>query len=235
MFLLKTKFPQYYRYHGRKITKKISQNKLNLLNTLYDKYSIDQEIISIHETKNLKKKFKIPKNKFTKTNVEIGFGDGEFLIQNAIKNPNELFIGIEVYINGIARVLSYISKLSIKNIKLSNLNSLYFLEVASPSSLDKIYIINPDPWSKKRHNKRRFITSKNIKLIVNLIKKRNSIYITTDSEEYFQYIEKLIIDQKEFFGEVKLEILNENDKLFNISRYQRKATKNGEKIYLITI
>ena len=92
------------------------------------------------------------------TNIEIGFGNGEFLIKNAITRPNELFIGVEVYLNGIAKVLESILDFGLKNIMLSNLNSFYFLEAMPYKSIDKIFLINPDPWVKKRHHKRRLMS-----------------------------------------------------------------------------
>ena len=67
-------------------------------------------------------------------------------------NPNEMFIGSEVYINGIARVLKKIVELDINNIRLSNINSFYLLKALPSKSVDSIYLINPDPWEKKKHH-----------------------------------------------------------------------------------
>ena len=122
-----------------------------------------------------------------------------------------------------------------QNLILSNLNCLYFLQALPNDSIDKIYIINPDPWIKKRHHKRRLINHENIKLFTQITKKRNEIYITTDSKVYLQHIKALFIEYNDFYRKAKIQKLKENDNLYNISRYQRKAMKNGEKIYLINI
>ena len=93
------------------------------------------------------RKIVIP-NRYDIFNIEIGFGNGEFLIKNAVSRPNELFIGVEVYLNGIAKVLESIL-IFLKNIMLSNLNSFYFLEAMPYKSIDKIFIINPRSLGKE--------------------------------------------------------------------------------------
>ena len=234
MFSLKDEYPKYYSYQGRKISKKISLSKKNKIKKLFNKYSIDNSIIQFHHNKISSIKNFSPKN-FRKVNIEIGFGNGEFLIKNAINNPKELFIGIEVYINGIANVLSTIADCYLDNIILSNLNSIYFLQAMPYKSVDKIFIINPDPWEKKRHNKRRLISYEIIKLLTQIIKTKNSIYITTDSESYLNDTKYLLDKHKSSLGDYRISVLSKNDQLFGISRYQRKAIEKGRKIYLLKI
>ena len=108
----------------------------------YSDFSFDQDIIECLTNDKLKRKIDIP-DRYDITNIEIGFGNGEFLIKNAISRPNELFIGVEVYLNGIAKVLESILDFGLKNIMLSNLNSSYFLEAMPDKSIDKIF---PEAW-----------------------------------------------------------------------------------------
>ena len=230
MFSSKSEYPKYYSYKGRKISKKISLTQKELIHKIYNQYSLDEQIIKYHSNYNSNKKIILPK-RFKRVNIEIGFGNGDFLIKNAISYPNELFIGIEVYLNGIAKVLTNISKIKLENIILSHLNSIYFLEAIPYRSVDKIFIINPDPWIKKKHNKRRLISSEVIKLLINLIKTKNSIYITTDSELYLKDMVSLITKYVGNIGTYDVRILSKNDRLYGISRYQRKAIEKGEKIY----
>lgn len=201
------------------------------MNEFYNKLSLDENIIQCHINKN--KKIFIPDN-FDKINVEIGFGNGEFLIKNAISKPNELFIGVEVYLNGIAKVLTIILNLGLKNIILCNINSIYFLEVMPYKSVDKIFIINPDPWKKKRHKKRRLISNETIKFLINIVKSKKSIYITTDSKTYLEDVVNLLRVRKNTLINYEFSILSKNHKLYGISRYQRKAIEKGGKIYLLT-
>ena len=230
LFSLKIEYPKYYSYQGRKVSKKISLSKRDLIEKIYNQYSLDEYVIKYHHNKNFNKKIVLP-NEFKKVCIEIGFGNGDFLIKNAISYPEELFIGIEVYLNGIAKVLTNISKIKLENIILSHLNSIYFLEAIPYRSVDKIFIINPDPWIKKKHYKRRLISSRVIKLLINLIKSKNSIYITTDSELYLKDMVSLISRHVGNIGTYDVRILSKNDRLYGISRYQRKAIEKGEKIY----
>ena len=141
---------KYYRYQGRKISKTITQTNLNLLQNFYSLYSYDKEIIQYFESNRNNKKFVIKNTKFNKINIEVGFGDGEYLLKNAINNPQELFIGVEFYKNGIAKVLKNILDFKISNLKLSNINGMYLLSALPNHSVDSLLIINPDPWHKKK-------------------------------------------------------------------------------------
>ncbi len=223
----------YYSYQGRKISKKISVSKKNLIKKIYNQYSLDESILRYHNNKELDKKVVFPKN-FEKVNIEIGFGNGEFLIKNAISYPKELFIGVEVYLNGIAKVLTAISEHNIENIILSNINSFYFLEAIPHKSVDKIFIINPDPWIKKRHHKRRLMSYETLRLLCKIVKLKNSTHMTTDSETYLNYSENLLSQHRDIVENYSVSILSKNDKLYGISRYQRKAIEKGGKIYLLT-
>ncbi len=232
MSILRSQYPQFYRYYGRKISKKLSTDNLTLLNKYYNEYSLDEEIIKNYLTD---RSLKLKKDRFKKINIELGFGNGEFLIKNALSKPKELFIGCEVYVNGVAKVLKQILLLKIDNIKLCNLNCIYFLNILSPSSVDKIFIINPDPWIKKRHHKRRIISLKNIKLFNKIVKKTKSTYVTTDSQSYVRDVEDLFRNHASELGDLELSILSNKDKLYGISRYQKKAIEKGDQIYLLTL
>ena len=197
-------------------------------------YSFDQEIIECLNNDKINRKIDIP-DRYDITNIEIGFGNGEFLIKNAISRPNELFIGVEVYLNGIAKVLESILDFGLKNIMLSNLNSFYFLVATPHRSIDKIFLINPDPWVKKRHHKRRLMSYKILSLLNKIIKSKNSIYMTTDSSDYLRDTVSLLNEHKNSLGTFSSSTLNKNDELYGISKYQRKAIENGGKIYLLTL
>tara|TARA_A100000164_G_scaffold50356_1_gene39016 strand:- start:9 stop:578 length:570 start_codon:yes stop_codon:yes gene_type:complete len=166
--------------------------------------------------------------------IEVGFGDGEHLIQSAITNPKTLFVGSEVYVNGVAKVLKKILEHDIKNIRLCGMNFIYLLKTLDQNSIDEIQIINPDPWHKKRHFKRRLVNLENIIKIIRVVKNKYSSYITTDSESYFDYINEIFISNSKIIHLNKNKILSKNDRLYGVSRYQRKAIKNGEKIYQLT-
>lgn len=232
LYHLRKTYPKYYSYQGRNKSRKLSDKNKLIIKEFYEKYSIDSDIINSHLGKN---KNKLSYNiKFSNIVLEVGFGDGEYLIKKAISKPDSLFIGNEIYINGISKVLSSIIELNITNILICGINASYFLQTLEKNSIDEIYIINPDPWLKKRHCKRRFLNKKNILLLNKIIKKKNCISFTTDAEQYFISVLNILNQYKKYFLNKKFKILTNTDKLFGVSRYQRKAINEGRKIYQIT-
>ena len=233
MFELNNSFPEFYQFHGRRISKKISASNIDLIKNKFEEYSIDNDVINLLNKKNYKLNLSI-NNSFKKIIIEVGFGNGDYLINSAKENPNFLYIGSEVYINGIARVLKYISNYNLNNIKLCGMNFLYLMKSLKLKTIDEIYVINPDPWPKKRHNKRRLLNLNNLLSMNNLLKKGGKIFITTDSKDYFDDISLAINDEKQF-DRVTFGRMTDSDVLRGISNYQRKAILNKRDIYKIEI
>ena len=153
MIDLKNRYSDFYKFYGRRISKKLSSNSLEVIENYFSNKSFDLEVIECFNNKlflNLDKKYK-------KVYLEIGFGNGDFLISSAKLNNDNFFIGSEVYLNGFSKVLKYIETNNLKNIKICNTNFIFLISVLNPLSLDAVYLINPDPWQKLRHQKRRII------------------------------------------------------------------------------
>ena len=233
MFDLSNSFPEFYQFHGRRISKKISVSNIDLIKNKFEEHSIDNDVISLLNQKNYKLDLSI-NNDFKKIIIEVGFGNGDYLINNAKENPNFLYIGSEVYINGIARVLKHILNYNLNNIKLCGMNFLHLMKSLKLKTIDEIYVINPDPWPKKRHNKRRLLNCNNLLSMNNLLKKGGKIFITTDSKDYFDEINLAINDEKQF-DRVTFARMNDTDVMRGISNYQRKAILNKKDIYKIEI
>ena len=162
------------------------------------------------------------------------YGELHYLISIAEKNQDFLYIGSEVYINGIAKVLKHIEKFNVNNIKLCGLNFLYLLKSLKFKTIDEIYVINPDPWPKKRHNKRRLLNHDNLLSMNKLLKKTGKIFISTDSKDYFDEI-KLSINNEKQLDKVIFECMSDIDSMYGISNYQKKAISMKKDIYKIEI
>ena len=233
MFDLNNKFPELYQFHGRRISKRISKSNIDLINNNFAKYSIDNDVINLLNKENYNFNLSLNSN-YKKIIIEVGFGNGDYLISNAKKNPDFLYIGSEVYINGIAKVLKYISTHNVNNIKLCGINFLYLLKSLKFKTIDEIYVINPDPWPKKRHNKRRLLSRENLLLMNKLLKKNGKIFISTDSEDYFNSI-VLALENEKQFEKVISGCMSDLDIMYGISKYQRKAISRKKDIYKIEI
>ncbi len=233
MIDLKNKFPEFYQFHGRKISKKLSSSSINLIKNDFEKYSIDREVINLLNKKSYNLDLRL-NNNFKKIIIEAGFGNGEYLIKNAKNKPDYLYIGSEIYINGIAKVLRHITRLNLENIKLCGVSFLYLLKSLKFKTIDEIYVINPDPWPKKRHKKRRLLNLDNLLLMNKALKNKGKIFISTDSKDYYDDI-MLAINSERQFDKIVSECMSNSDDMYGISKYQRKAILNKQAIYKIEI
>ena len=117
--------------------------------------------------------------------LDIGFGNGKFLIEMAAREPDCNFVGMDFYHKGIRKVITRINKLQIKNIRIvygdaREKISLLFQD----ESLDKVYINFPDPWPKKRHYKRRLVKPPFVDLVTSKLVPGGEVQIATDSQPY---------------------------------------------------
>ncbi len=233
MFDLNNKFSELYQFHGRRISKRISASNIELIKNKFEEYSIDIDVIHSLNKQNYNLDLSL-NNNFKKIIIEVGFGNGEYLISSSKKNPDFLYIGSEVYINGIAKVLKYITKYNVSNIKLCGINFLYLLNSLKFKTIDEIYVINPDPWPKKRHNKRRLLNRDSLISMNRLLKEDGKIFISTDSVDYFDEI-KLAINSEKQFNKIIFGCMSDSDAMHGISHYQKKAISKKTDIYKIEI
>lgn len=127
------------------------------------------------------------------TVLEIGFGMGDSLLQQALHYPENNYLGIEVHRPGIAFMLMQIEKHNLKNIKIFYADAVEVLARSIPKhSLDMIQIFFPDPWPKTRHHKRRLIQPQFIELLHGRLKLNGKLHLATDWENYAQHMLKVI-------------------------------------------
>ena len=117
--------------------------------------------------------------------LEIGFGMGQSLAEMARANPDANFIGIEVHRPGVGRLLHSIAEHDIRNIRVYCHDAVEILRDCIPdASLDTVQIFFPDPWHKKRHNKRRLIQPGFVALLASKLKPGGTLHLATDWEDY---------------------------------------------------
>src|SRR5437868_6329326 len=116
--------------------------------------------------------------------LEIGFGGGEHLIAEARACPHGGFIGCEPYVNGMAKILGQIEDHNVGNIRLFAGDAAELLAWAPPQSLDRIDLIHPDPWPKRRHWKRRFVQDANVAAMARVLKPAGEFRFVCDIDDY---------------------------------------------------
>ena len=128
-------------------------------------------------------------NSYTKTVFEIGFGMGEATAHIAGVLPDTLFLACEVHQPGVGALLKRIEEQSIPNIRIISHDAVQALDKMIPKhSLDGIHIFFPDPWHKKRHNKRRLIQQPFIATLVQHLKPGGYLHCATDWQPYAEQI-----------------------------------------------
>ena len=121
--------------------------------------------------------------------LEIGFGNGDSLLEMAINAPDQNFLGIEVYEAGIGRLINEANKHQLSNLKIIKADAVKVLEHhIKDDSFDTFQLFFPDPWHKKKHHKRRIIQTDFLNLISNKLQDGGTMHMATDWENYAEYM-----------------------------------------------
>lgn len=116
--------------------------------------------------------------------LEIGFGGGEHLIWQAEHNPDVLMIGCEPFMDGIAKVLDAVATRNLTNIRLHADDARAVLRWLQPGSIDRVFILFPDPWPKTRHRKRRLVNSETVADLARAMRAGAELRLGTDIGDY---------------------------------------------------
>ncbi|MDR1694893.1 MAG: tRNA (guanosine(46)-N(7))-methyltransferase TrmB [Lactobacillaceae bacterium] len=223
------------KFFGRRQGRRIRKAKTTLLDAFLPVVKLDTE-------KSFDRLFP---DKYEKTYLEIGFGNGEHLAGQSLKNQDAAFIGAEVFKNGVANLLSIITGIKegsdlpetisltdnrVDNIRVFDDDMRILFKYIPDNSIDKVFVLFPDPWPKKRHADRRFINPDNLKEIHRILKKDGILRIATDHKVYKSWALRKTIESGIFEWTAKCS----NDWRREPSdwvqtKYQRKAIREGRK------
>jgi tRNA (guanine-N7-)-methyltransferase len=203
------------------------------LKTLWPNYGIDYSTGEVFESK----KF-FPKQ--APTVLEIGFGNGQTLLQMAKQYPEVNFLGIEVYQAGIARLLMDLHSANISNVRVISGDAINILQDYIPDkSINIVQLFFPDPWPKTRHHKRRLIQSGFVSLISKKLLVGGIFHFATDWEDYAKHALIVMKDDSNFVRldnkveDILLTPQNANAHLLTRSttKFELRGQKLGYDIY----
>lgn len=125
--------------------------------------------------------------------VDLGCGDGGFLLHMAAHYPERLFLGVERLLGRVRKVCRDSTKQGLNNVKVLRLESRYFLEwFIAPGSITRLHYLFPDPWPKEKHHKNRLVQDSFIPVLHRALAENGELLFKTDHEDYFLWVcEKL--------------------------------------------
>jgi tRNA (guanine-N7-)-methyltransferase len=164
--------------------------------------------------------------------LEIGFGGGENLIAQAQAHPDVGFIGCEPFVNGMAKALAAIDTLGLANIRLHHGDALPLLAWLPSASLQRIDLIYPDPWPKRRHWKRRFVQDASVPAIARVLAPGGEFRFATDWPDYAAWtLERLLRSPAFAWTAERADDWRRPWTNFSRTRYEAKALREGRTPY----
>jgi tRNA (guanine-N7-)-methyltransferase len=163
--------------------------------------------------------------------LEIGFGNGETLVEQASASPDRGFLGIEVHEPGIGHCMLKAEAAGLKNLRLVNHDAIEVLTHQVPAaSLTRLNLYFPDPWPKKRHHKRRIIAPAFLELVAERLVSGGSLHVATDWANYAEHIDELLgqstlfscAERREHDGEAPLDRPQ--------TKFERRGLRKGHRI-----
>ena len=119
--------------------------------------------------------------------LEIGFGGGEHLAAQAEANPGIGFIGCEAYLDGVASLLRTITERELTNVRVFADDARLLVDTLETASIERVFLLFPDPWPKARHHKRRFVSPANLDALARILNDGACLRIATDHAGYCRW------------------------------------------------
>ena len=124
--------------------------------------------------------------------LDIGFGDGEALVSNALNNPTVDYCGVEVHEPGIGHLLLLLEKADATNVRVIARDAADVVPLIADASFDAVDLFFPDPWPKKRHHKRRLVQVPFMAEIARILKPGGFLHVATDWADYARHTREVL-------------------------------------------
>ena len=161
--------------------------------------------------------------------IEIGMGFGKFIYENALKNPNINYIGIEKYDNVVARAIKKIEKLD--NLIIIRMDAR-FIDKVFDKEIDRIYLNFSDPWPKKGQANRRLTSPYFLELYDKIFKSNKNIHMKTDNSKLFAYSIESLNNYGYKLSNITFDLHKDESSVIT-TEYEEKFVSKGNNIYYL--
>lgn len=166
------------------------------------------------------------------TVLEIGFGNGDTLVQQASERPEMNFVGIEVHQPGVGHCLLKIRESGVENLRLISHDAIDVLtHQVAQQSLFRLNLYFPDPWPKKRHHKRRIVQPAFLELVADRLQDNGTLNIATDWQGYAEHIDELLDESDHFVCAERREHDGENPLDRPRTKFEQRGLRKGHRIW----
>ena len=179
-------------FFGRRKGHKLRPNQARLLETLLPELAVD---LSAPAPAELRRLFPVPVDEVV---LEIGFGGGESMVEQAQTRPRSGVIGVEPFVNGMAKALAAIARERLRNIRLHFADATELLAWLPDASLARIDLVHPDPWPKRRHWKRRFVQEATVGQFARVLRRGGELRFATDIADYAAWTLQRLLRSTQF-------------------------------------
>ena len=166
--------------------------------------------------------FDAPVDRFS---LEIGFGGGEHLLHRAREAPGTGHLGVEPFVNGMAKLLRDWTEEPLPNLRLHDEDATRLLDWLPDASIDHVDLLYPDPWRKQRHHKRRFVGPANLDRLARVLKSGGTFHFTSDWAPYVEWTLKHVGAHQAFAEEPRDRATPYEG--WPGTRYEAKAIREG--------
>ncbi|MEO5719562.1 MAG: tRNA (guanosine(46)-N7)-methyltransferase TrmB [Chthoniobacterales bacterium] len=162
--------------------------------------------------------------------VDIGCGDGAFVVAQAERFPERNYLGLEKLAGRVWRACKKASRLSLTNVRFLRIDSSYAIQyLLPPASAEMVHLLFPDPWPKSKHRRRRMVTPEFLVQVHRLLVPNGRLRIVTDQQKYFEAIRALIAP------EIFIEAVPAPEEEFPITTFEKHFLADGVAIHRLLL
>ncbi len=170
--------------------------------------------------------------KSQRVTLEVGFGNGDSLLEMAIQQPENNFLGIEVYEAGIGRLINEANKKKVSNLKILKGDAVEILtNNIKDNSLSCFQLFFPDPWHKKKHHKRRIIQTSFLNILKHKLKNDGIVHIATDWEDYAEHIMDTMVKHPDFKNVMGGHIYSHRPEHRPLTKFENRGKNLGHGVW----